>query len=195
MSSYSTASNCPASGNNAEVNAVDEDETEAVGSERETTQAAEKTGGTKRKTKTQAERDNNIDKIMKIAQVEDHPVELALTAVAKQMIRTLSPDEQDELLDEIQTVSAKYFRERCKKLKRDAPPGSPPMSVVRTTPPPPPLTPAGQSVQTGLHHGDIQQLEDQVLVEVGSLPPMDQYGNAVQYVTSPDTGTTYMQLN
>ena len=195
MSVYSTASNCPASGNNAEVNAVDEDETEAVASERETMQAAEKTGGTKRKTKTQAEHDNNIDKIMKIAQVEDHPVELALTAVAKQMIRTLSPDEQDELLDEIQTVLAKYFRELCKKLKRDAPPGGPPMSVVRTTPPPPPLTPAGQLVQTGLHHADIQQLEDQVLVEVGSLPPMDQYGTAVQYVTSPDTGTTYMQLN
>ena len=46
---------------------------------------------------------------MKIAQVEDHPVELVLTAVAKQMIRTLSTDEQDELLDEIQTVSSKYF--------------------------------------------------------------------------------------
>ena len=195
MSLYSTASNCPAPGNNAEVNAVDEDETEAVASERETTQVAEKTGGTKRKTKTQAECDNNIDKIMKIAQMEDHPVELALTAVAKQMIRTLSSDEQDELLDEIQTVSAKYFRERCKKLKRDAPPGGPPISVVRTTPPSPPLTPAGQLIQTGLHHAEIQQLEDQVLVEVGSLPPMDQYGNAVQYVTSPDTGTTYMQLN
>ena len=80
-----------------------------VPEERGTTQVAEKTGGTKCKTRTQAEHDNNIDKIMKIAQVEDHPVELALTAVAKQMTRTLSADEQDKLLDEIQTVSAKYF--------------------------------------------------------------------------------------
>ena len=132
---------------------------------------------------------------MKIAQVEDHPVELALTAVAKQMIRTLSTDEQDELLDEIQTVSSKYFREHRKKLKRDAEQAGPAVSVVKTTPPPPPLTPAGQLVQTGLQHAKIQQLQDQVLVEVGSLPPMDQYTSAVQYVTSPDTGTTYMQLN
>ena len=80
-----------------------------VPEERGTTQIAEKSGGTKHKTKTQAEHDNNIEKIMKIAQVEDHPVELALTAVAKQMIRTLSADEQDELLDEIQIVLAKYF--------------------------------------------------------------------------------------
>ena len=132
---------------------------------------------------------------MKIAQVEDHPVELALTAVVKQMIRTLSADEQDELLDEIQTVSAKYFREHRKKLKRDAEQAGPPVSVVRTTPSPPPLTPAGQSVQTGLQHAEIQQLQDQVIIEVGSLPLMDQYTSAVQYVTSPDTGTTYMQLN
>ena len=80
-----------------------------VPEERGTRQIAEKSGGTKCKTKTQAECDNNIEKIMKIAQVEGHPVELALTAVAKQMIRTLNADEQDELLDEIQIVSVKYF--------------------------------------------------------------------------------------
>ena len=162
---------------------------------RDTAPVAEKTGGTKCKTKTQAERDNNIEKIIKIAQVEDHPVELALTAVAKQMIRTLSPDEQDELLDEIQTISSNYFREQRKKLKRDAQQAGHPVSVVRATPSPPPLTPAGKLVQTGLQHAEIQQLEDQVLVEVGSLPLMDQYGSTVQYVTSPDTGTTYTQLN
>ena len=85
---YSTASNWPAPVNNAEGNAVDDVEAEVVSEERGTTQVADKTGGTKCKTKTQAERDNNIEKIMKIAQVENHPVELALTAVAKQMIGT-----------------------------------------------------------------------------------------------------------
>ena len=195
VSFYSTASNCPAPINNEDSTGIDGESTKVNPEERGTAQVVEKTGSTKCKTKTQAECDNNIDKIMKIAQVEDHPVELALTAVAKQMIRTLSADEQDKLLDEIQTVSAKYFRKCRKKLKRDAEQASPPVSVVRTTPPPPPLTPAGQSVQTGLQHAEIQQLQDQVLVEVGSLPPMDQYTSAVQYVTSPDTGATYMQLN
>ena len=106
---YSTASNCPAPVNNADSTGIDGESTKVMPEERGTTQVAEKTGGTKHKTKTQAKRDNNIDKIIKIAQVEDHPVELALTAVSKQMIRTLSADEQDKLLDEIQTVSAKYF--------------------------------------------------------------------------------------
>ena len=85
---YSTASNCPTPVNNAEGNAVDDVETEVISEERCPTQVADKTEGTKQKTQTQAERDNNIEKIIKIAQVEDHPVELALTAVAKQMIRT-----------------------------------------------------------------------------------------------------------
>ena len=78
----------------------------------------EKTSGTKRKTKSQVERDSNMEKILKLAQADDHLVELALTAIAKQMIRSLNEDEQDELLDEIQAVSSAYFRERRKKLKK-----------------------------------------------------------------------------
>ena len=77
---------------------------------------------------------------------------------------------------------------RRKKLKRDTQAA---VSVVRAvpTPPPPPLTPAGQLVHA-VQHADINQMEDQVLVE---LPPMDQYTNTVQYISS-ETGTTYMQL-
>ena len=147
----------------------------------------EKVAGTKHKTKTQVERDNNMEKILKLAQAEDHPVELALTAIAKQMMRTLTADEQDELLDELQAVSSRYFRERRKK-NHDTQPA---VSVVRAvpTPPPPPLTPAGQPVQP-IQHADINQMENEVLVE---LPPMNQYSNTVQYV-STETGTTYMQL-
>ena len=37
----------------------------------------------KRKTKSQQDKDDHFEKILKIAQQEDHPVELALQAIAK----------------------------------------------------------------------------------------------------------------
>ena len=122
-----------------------------------------------------------MDKIYKLAQAEDHPVELALIAVAKQMIRTLDADEQDELLDEIQSVSSSYFRERWKRLKRNNA-----QQASSST------TSAGHPVQSVLQHAEINQTGE-VLVELGSLPPMEQY-NMHQYMQEPD-GTTYMKLN
>ena len=38
--------------------------------------------GTKCKIKSQSERDTNIEKILVVAQVDNHPVELALSAIA-----------------------------------------------------------------------------------------------------------------
>ena len=62
------------------------------------------------KTKSQIERDNNIDKILHVAQVEDHPIELALTAISKQMICSPDSDAQDELLDQIQREIQRRLR-------------------------------------------------------------------------------------
>ena len=68
----------------------------------------------KRKTKSEIAREEQFNKLLKIAEQEDHPVDLALSAIGKQMIRTLTTDEQDELLEDIHCVSDKYFRE-CRK--------------------------------------------------------------------------------
>ena len=103
-------------------------------------------------------------------------------------MRTLTADEQDELLDELQAVSSRYFRERCKK-NRDTQLA---VSVVRAvpTPPPPPLTPARQPVQP-IQHAEHQPDGNKVLVE---LPPMNQYSNTVQYV-STETGQLTCSCN
>ena len=169
----------PAGGDQQQQEQVDE--TEGVG-DTEQNEAERKTPA-KRKTKSQSERDDNLDKFLKLAQSEDHPVELAMTALAKQMIRSLTEEEQDDLLSEIQSVSPQFFREKRRKRKAD--------STVQqiVTPPPPPLTLVGMQQQA-----QIQQLEsDGVLVEVGSLPPLEQYNSTVQYVS--DDGHTYMKLN
>ena len=184
----STASNCPAP-RTPQANDVPEEEAEAEKQDDADTRS-NKDKGTKRKIKSQSNRDNNIEKIMCKAQVEDHPVELALTAIAKQMIRSLDSDEQDDLLDQIQSVSAKYFRERQQRLKRNNVQEAVQSAILRG---PPPLTPAGQPVAQVIQQAEIQQMSDDMLVEVGSLLPLEQYN--IQYVTAADTGATYMKLN
>ena len=189
MPSYSTALNFPAPMNPPPPNDAAGEETETV-QEDEAAQPAEKEKGTKHKTKSQNEWDSNIDKIMYIAQVEDHPVELALTAIGKQMIRSLDSDKQDKLLDQIQSVSATYFCKRHQRSKRNVV-QEPVQSAVLWGPPP--LTPARQPAAQAVQHAEIQQMQDDMLVEVGSLPLMEQYN--VQHVAAAQTGATYMKLN
>ena len=55
----------------------------------------------KRKTKSQQDRDEQLNKLLKVAKQEDHPVELGLASISKQMQRSLNEEEQDELLDEL----------------------------------------------------------------------------------------------
>ena len=73
--------------------------------------------GKKRKTKSEAACEEQFNKLLKIAQQEDHPVELVLLGIAKQIIKTLDSDEQDELLDEIQGVSSRFFRQKRQHLR------------------------------------------------------------------------------
>ena len=145
----------------------------------------------KRKTKSQQDKDDHFEKILKMAQTEDHPVELALKAVAKQIIRTLDEEEQDELLEQLQSMSSIFFRERHRKQRASKRKTSGTASATVSVPPPPPLMaqPGNQN------QNQVQQVEEgvgDILFKVtGALPPMEGYN--VQYVRE-ENGTTYMKM-
>ena len=101
--------------------------------------------GKKRKTKSEAAHEEQFNKLLKIAQEEDHPVELVLGDIAKQIIRTLDSDEQDELLDEIQGVSSRFFRQKRQCLRAAKNTSNTTVNVNADLPPPPPLTAEGQA--------------------------------------------------
>ena len=148
--------------------------------------------GKKRKTKSESAHDEQFNKLLKIAQQEDHPVELVLGGLAKQIIRTLDHDEQDELLDEIQVVSSRHFREKRKHL-RAAKNTSAGTTVNADLPPPPPLTAAGQlQHQNSLQAAQVNEVAaGEMLFEVSDMPPLQQY--SVEYVRSEE-GVTYMKI-
>ena len=172
----STTSNCPAPPPRPE-----EQEQEAENaSSTSTTSNPQEEDVRKRKTKSEIARDEQFNKLLKIAQGEDHPVELALSAIGKQMIRSLADDEQDELLEELRSVFDRYFRERRKRLRAERA-ASTTGNPKTTTPPPPPLTPAGQPL---MNRGEI-------LMDVTNMPPMQQFN--AEYVHDVN-GATYLQM-
>ena len=129
---------------------------------------------------------------MKIAQQEDHPVELALQAIAKQIIRTLDDEEQDELLEQLQSMSSSFFREWHRKLRAAQRKTSAPSATVSMPPPPPLMAQPGSSTQQNEVQHVIEEGPGDILFEVaGNLPPVDQYN--VQYVRE-ENGTTYMKM-
>ena len=148
----------------------------------------------KRKTKSQQATDDHFEKILKLAQQDEHPVELAMQAIAKQIIRTLDEEEQDEILEQFQSMSSGFFRERRRKLraaaKKKSGTASATVSAAVAMPPPPPLV-----AQPG--NSTVQRVEEEeglgdILFEVArELPPMNQYN--VQYVRE-ENGTTYMKM-
>ena len=145
--------------------------------------------GKKRKTKSEAAHDEQFNKLLKIAQQEDHPVELVLGGIAKQMIRTLDSDEQDELLDEIQGVSSRFFRQKRQHLR--AAKNTSNTTVNADLPPPPPLTAAGQG-QNGLQVAQVNEVgTGDILFDVSDMPPLQQY--SVEYIRSKE-GATYMKI-
>ena len=147
--------------------------------------------GKKQKTKSESARDEQFNKLLKIAQQEDHPVELVLGGLAKQIIRTLDRDEQDELLDEIQVVSSRHFREKRKRL-RAAKNTSAGTTVNADLPPPPPLTAAGQLQHQNSLQAQVNEVAaGEMLFEVSDMPPLQQY--SVEYVRSEE-GATYMKI-
>ena len=197
---HSTTTNCPpAPPPPGESAANDQPGTSTGGQAGE----EEDTPGKKRKTKSEQVREEQFNKLLKVAEQDDHPVDLALAALGKQMIRTLSQDEQDELLEDLHAVSDKFFREHRRRLRVEKTAvavaganveasGPPPAQLP--CPPPPPLLRAGQ------HQPQVQQVQaatvsemgaGDMLVELQDIPPMQQYN--VEYVRGVE-GTTYMKL-
>ena len=105
------------------------------------------------------------------------------------MIRTLDSDEQDELLDKIQGVSSRFFRQKRQRLR--AAKNTSNTTVNADLPPPPPLTAAGQG-QQGLQTAQVNEIGNgDILFEVSQMPPMQQYN--LEYVRSEE-GATYMKI-
>ena len=105
------------------------------------------------------------------------------------MIRTLDSDEQDELLDEIQGVSSRFFRQKRQHLR--AAKNTSNTTVNADLPPPPPLTAAGQG-QNGLQVAQVNEVgTGDILFDVSDMPPLQQY--SVEYVRSEE-GATYMKI-
>ena len=96
------------------------------------------------KTKSQIDREEQFNKLLKVAQQEDHPVELALAAISKQMQRSLNEEEQDELLDELHSVASTVFREKRRRERRQVSSAQPSTSTSNPTPPPPSLLQANE---------------------------------------------------
>ena len=152
------------------------------------------------KTKSQMDRDEQFNKLLKVAQQEDHPVELALAAISKQMQRSLNEEEQDELLDELRSVASKFFREKRRRERRQVSAAQPSTSTSNPAPPPPPLLRANERpaqiqvpVQPNLQ-APLQQSTGEIgemLFDVSSLPPMQGYN--VELVRDSEGGT-YMKM-
>ena len=101
----------------------------------------------------------------------------------------MDSDEQDELLDEIQGVSSRFFRQKRQRLR--AAKNTSNTTVNADLPPPPPLTAAGQG-QNGLQVAQVNKVgTGDILFEVSDMPPLQQYN--LEYVRSEE-GATYMKI-
>ena len=151
----------------------------------------------KRKTKSQIDREEQFNKLLKVAQQEDHPVELALAAISKQMQRSLNEEEQDKLLDELRSVASTFFREKRRGERRQVSSTQPSTSTSNPTPPPQPLLWANErpaQIQVPVQQAPLQQSTGEIgemLFDVSSLPPMQGYN--VELVRDSEGGT-YMKM-
>ena len=157
----------------------------------------------KQKTKSQIDKEEQFNKLLKMAQQENHPVELALAAISKQMQRSLNKEEQDELLDELHSVASTFFREKRRRERRQVSSLQPSTSTSNPTPPTPPLLWANERPaqiqqvpvqQAPLQQAPLQQSTGEIgemLFDVSSLPPMQGYN--VELIRDSEGGT-YMKM-
>ena len=149
------------------------------------------------KTKSQIDREEQFNELLKVAQQEDHPVELVLATISKQMQRSLNEEEQDELLDGLCSVASTFFREKRRREGRQVSSTQPSTSTSNPTPPPPPCVMGKwetQIKQVLVQQAPLQQSTGEIgemLFDVSSLPPMQGYN--VELVRDSEGGT-YMKM-
>ena len=131
--------------------------------------------------------------ILQMAEREEDQVDLELAAIGARMKRKLSPDEIDDLLDEIKDLTRSFINRKRRREEIAAVSVQPTTSAAPTAvtvAPPPPLQ-RQPMIQT---QNQAKELGDQsILFDMTGMPPMEQYD--MQYVTDPGSQTTYMKLN
>ena len=131
--------------------------------------------------------------ILQMAEREEDQVDLELAAIGARIKCKLSPDEIDDLLDEIKDLTRSLINRKRRREEIAAVSVQPTMSTAPTgvTLAPPPLLQRQPMIQT---QNQAKELGDQsILSDMTGMPPMQQYD--MQYVTDPGSQTTYMKLN
>ena len=152
-----------------------------------TPELSSRPGKKKTKSRGQIEREELADRIINFANKEDHPVDLQLAALSSKIKRKLpNPDDQDDLLDEINEVARSFFsrKRRAAELSTvsTVPQTRPTTTTTMTSglpnlaPPPPPLQWNGRE-----QHPQQQQHQH------GG-------GDVLNYLTDATSGATYMAL-
>ena len=129
-----------------------------------------------------------------MAEREEDQVDLELAAIGARMKHKLSPDEIDDLLDEIKDLTRSFINRKRRREEIVAVSVQPTISTAPTAvtvAPSPPLLQRQSMIQT---QNQAKELGDQsILFDMTGMPPMEQYD--MQYVTDPGSQTTYMKLN
>ena len=131
--------------------------------------------------------------ILQMAEREEDQVDLELATIGARIKCKLSPDEIDDLLDEIKDLPRSFINRKQRREEIAAVSVQPTTSTAPTAvtaAPPPPLQ-RQPIIQT---QNQAEELGDQsILFDMTGMPSMEQYN--MQYVTDPGSQTTYMKLN
>ena len=131
--------------------------------------------------------------IFQMAEREEDQVDLELATIGTRIKRKLSPDEIDDLLDEIKDLTRSFITRKRRREEIVAVSVQPTTSTAPTAvtvAPPPPL----QRQPIIQIQNQAKELGDQsILFDMTGMPPMEHYN--MQYVTDPGSQTTYMKFN
>ena len=131
--------------------------------------------------------------IHQMAEREEDQVDFELAAIGARIKRKLSPDEIDDLSDEIKDltrsfINRKWRREEIAVVSVQPTTSTAPTAVTVAPPPPLQRQPIIHTENQGKELGD-----QSILFNMTGMPPMEQYN--MQYITDPGSQTTYMELN